>query len=134
MVSSYPVHKLIFLFYLFSGSVALITVQQPPVVSVALGHDVILPCNFQASPDEQLEATPILYWLNEGKDNLLKNEKYTGRVHRLDQNQNSLNKSIVLKQAQWSDSQEYECKLSITTHGKSFRRKGNLTKLIIYGE
>uniref|UniRef100_A0A3Q3A3Z3 Ig-like domain-containing protein n=1 Tax=Kryptolebias marmoratus TaxID=37003 RepID=A0A3Q3A3Z3_KRYMA len=98
-----------------SGSVAVISVNQPPEVTVALGHDAVLPCDFQASPDETITATPVLYWFTDSDDLLKSDGKYAGRVHRLDQNSESENKSIVLKRVQWSDSKKYECKGSFTT-------------------
>ncbi|XP_024858616.1 uncharacterized protein LOC112449943 [Kryptolebias marmoratus] len=120
--------------FLHSGSVAVISVNQPPEVTVALGHDAVLPCDFQASPDETITATPVLYWFTDSDDLLKSDGKYAGRVHRLDQNSESENKSIVLKRVQWSDSKKYECKGSFTTRQRgSFRKTGNLTSLIVYG-
>lgn len=112
----------------------MITVKQPPAVTVALGQDAVLPCEFQFALDDKVEGVPVLYWHDENNIALLESEKYADRAYRLDQNRKSLNKSIVLKRVQWSDSQNYMCKISVTTNGNSSRKKGNLTKLIIYGK
>ncbi|KAK5614053.1 hypothetical protein CRENBAI_011771 [Crenichthys baileyi] len=118
--------------FMISGAVALITVQQPPVVTAPLGHDILLPCEIQDSQDEEIQTNPVLYWVDEGKHHLLNSDgKYAGRIERT--NQTSSNKSIVLKNVQWSDGGTYECKLSIRTNLRgSFRLKGNNTMLIIY--
>uniref|UniRef100_A0A3B5APL0 Immunoglobulin domain-containing protein n=1 Tax=Stegastes partitus TaxID=144197 RepID=A0A3B5APL0_9TELE len=122
-----------------SGVLSLVTVHQPPILAAALGQDVIMPCELQLSHDEDLEYKPVLYW-----DHLLHNssnklwapsEMYKGRVQLLDDSRVSWNKSIVLQKVQWADSGRYQCKLSVTPkRKKSFRIKGNLTSLMVYGK
>ncbi|XP_060937949.1 uncharacterized protein LOC133014700 [Limanda limanda] len=118
-----------------SGSCCLVTVHQPPVITAALGHDVIMPCQLSLSPDETL-VTAVLYWVTQDAEEhkLWKpSEIYEGRVQLLDENPKSLNKSIILKKVQWADNRKYCCKLSITTETtKSFRSIGNKTLLTIY--
>ncbi|XP_053288840.1 uncharacterized protein LOC128449605 isoform X2 [Pleuronectes platessa] len=128
----------VFLNFMVSGSCCLVTVHQPPVITAALGHDVILPCQLSLSPDETLVTVPVLYWVlitqdAEGHRLWKPSEIYEGRVQLLDENPNSLNKSILLKKVQWADNRKYSCKLTITTQkAKSFRCKGNKTLLTVY--
>ncbi|XP_054478204.1 uncharacterized protein LOC129110079 [Anoplopoma fimbria] len=129
----------IFFFFMVAGTRSLVTVHQPPVLTTALGHDVMMPCQLNLSPDERMVTPPVLYWLYVTQDNTnnprlwVPTEKYEGRVELLDKNRTTSDKSIVLKNVQWADSGRYLCKLSITTHkDKSFRRKGNETSLKVY--
>lgn len=141
-VALHPVIVL-FLFYFhgsFSGTRSLVTVHQPPVLTAALGNDVILPCQLEVSNDEKMLTPPVLYWvhLTQDKENprlWTPSEKYDQRVELLEKNPNSSNKSVLLKNVQWADNGKYLCKLSITTERhKSFRRKGNETLLMVYGK
>ena len=121
-----------------SGSCCLVTVHQPPVITAALGHDVIMPCQLNLSPDETLLTVPVLYWTlisQDAEEHRLwePSEVYEGRVQLLDENLNSLNKSILLRNVQWADNGKYECKLSVITETKRFRSKGNETLLTVYG-
>lgn len=132
LVLSHCGRMLLRLCFMISGAAALITLQQPPVVTATLGHDVVLPCELQDSHDEKTLNTPVLYWVADGRHQLLAPDgKYAGRVESL--NQTSPNRSIVLKDVRWSDGGIYDCKLSIRTDIRgSFRLKGNGTMLIIY--
>ncbi|XP_040899391.1 uncharacterized protein LOC121185402 isoform X1 [Toxotes jaculatrix] len=126
----------IFLYFMVSGTYSRVAVHQPPVLTTALGNDVLMPCHLKVSHDEKVLTTPVLYWVYLTQENSrlwVPSEKYAGRVDLLDKNQTSSNKSILLKNVQWADNGKYLCKLSITTerHG-SFRRKGNETLLMIY--
>ncbi|XP_030606119.1 uncharacterized protein LOC115794643 [Archocentrus centrarchus] len=126
------------LFFMASGAVSLVTVHQPPVLSAALGRDVIMPCELQLE-DEKLMSQPVLYWwkLNKEGDDFtplipsqLGNDS---RVNLLDNNRTSSNKSIILTNVEWADSGKFRCKLSLQTHrGGSFRKKGNATSLVLY--
>ncbi|KAK9514198.1 hypothetical protein VZT92_027681 [Zoarces viviparus] len=128
-----------FFYFMVAGTRSLITVHQPPVLTTALGHDVMMPCRLNLSNDERMVTVPVLYWVyltQDNADNLRlwpRCEKYEGRVERLDTTRNTSNKSIVLKNVQWADSGKYLCKLSIATErDKSFRRRGNETSLKVY--
>lgn len=124
-------------FWLLSGTRSLVTVHQPPVVTTALGHDVIMPCQLQVPPGEKMTTLPVLYWVYEPHANNLKvwpaSARYVGRVDLLEKN--SSDKSILLKNTQWADSGKHLCKLSITTvKDQSYRSKGNETLLMVYGK
>ncbi|XP_039974423.1 uncharacterized protein LOC120784578 isoform X2 [Xiphias gladius] len=129
---------MMFLYFIFPGTRSLVTVHQPPVLTAALGNDVILPCQLEVSNDEKMLTPPVLYWvhLTQDKENprlWTPSEKYDQRVELLEKNPNSSNKSVLLKNVQWADNGKYLCKLSITTERhKSFRRKGNETLLMVY--
>ncbi|KAK2844945.1 hypothetical protein Q5P01_011604 [Channa striata] len=125
------------LYVLVSGTGCLVTVHQPPAITSALGHDVVMPCELRLSDDEKMLTPPVLYWVYvTHADNprlWIPSEAYEGRIDLLDKSMNSSNKSILLKNVQWSDSGKYQCKLSVTTEReKSFRRKGNETLLLVY--
>ncbi|KAK5921994.1 hypothetical protein CgunFtcFv8_019302 [Champsocephalus gunnari] len=128
----------LFLYFMVSGTNSLVTVYQPPVLTAALGHDVIMPCQLSLTDDKRMQTPPVLYWmyLTEGSSDesivWSYSENYTGRTECLDNNQNSSNKSILFRNVQWADSGRYLCKLSIKNNNKSFRRKGNKTLLMIY--
>ncbi|XP_026226123.1 uncharacterized protein LOC113169156 [Anabas testudineus] len=126
-----------FLYFMVLGTRSLVTVHQPPVITAALGHDVIMPCQLRLTADEKMVKLPVLYWLYAPHADNVKvwepSETYTGRVDLLDQNEKSSNKSILLKSVRWADSGKYLCKLSVFTEKeKSFRRKGNETLLMVY--
>lgn len=110
------------------------------MLTAALGHDVIMPCQLSLTDDKRIQTPPVLYWmyLTEGSSDesivWSYSENYTGRTECLDNNQNSSNKSILFRNVQWADSGRYLCKLSIKNNNKSFRRKGNKTLLMIYGK
>ncbi|XP_051812745.1 uncharacterized protein LOC127536436 [Acanthochromis polyacanthus] len=120
------------------GVLSLVAVHQPPVLAAALGQDTIMPCELQLSHDENMTGTPVLYWhyMQQGDNNkkLWKpTEPYEGRVQLVDDNRESLDKSIVLKEVQWADSGMYECKLTVSTQRKgSHREKGNQTSLVVH--
>lgn len=108
------------------------------MVSAALGHDVIMPCVLQVTAEDSIASPPVLYWSymkEKGSPVRLwtPSPPYEGRVHLLDTNRSSNNKSILLKNLQWTDSGKYECKMSITTKTSSFRRKGRETALVVHG-
>lgn len=131
MVNHHPL--LIYSLYVTLGASTLITVHQPPVLIRTLGTDIILPCHL--SSDDML-SPPILYWVYQDTIKLWPpSDKFKNRVDRVDQNEESLNKSIVFKNVQWMDSGNYLCKLSILTteSEKRYRIRGNETQLIIYG-
>ncbi|KAM4567577.1 uncharacterized protein V3H82_011850 [Fundulus diaphanus] len=120
--------------FMISGAVALTTLQQPPVVTVLLGQDVLLPCELQVTQDEKVQNKPVLYWMDD-RDGCLfpptETGRYAGRVEVM--NKTFSNKSIVLKNVRWSDSRTYQCKLSIETDKRGhFRERGTKTTLIIY--
>ncbi|KAF1388291.1 hypothetical protein PFLUV_G00088660 [Perca fluviatilis] len=127
-----------FLYFLVSGTHSLVTVHQPPVLTTALGHDVIMPCHLNLSQNEKMMTPPVLYWVyltQDGTDNprvWIPSEKYDGRVELLDNNPNTSSKSILLKNVQWADSGKYQCKVSVITEGDRFRRRGNDTLLMVY--
>ncbi|KAI3361289.1 hypothetical protein L3Q82_013473, partial [Scortum barcoo] len=115
----------------FAGTRSLVTVHQLPVLTTALGQNVTMPCQF--SHNESLEMNTVLYWY------FLKNKvwepsgKYVGRVELLDNNRNSSNKGILLKEVQWADSGKYLCKITITPkRQKSSRASGDGTTLMVY--
>ncbi|XP_074508751.1 uncharacterized protein LOC141778411 isoform X2 [Sebastes fasciatus] len=124
------------LYFMVSGTRSLVTVHQPPALTAALGHDVIMPCHLNLSPDEKMKTPPILYWSqtqNKTGNLWTPSKEYVGRVDLLDNNPNTSNKSILLKNVQWADSGKYLCKLSVTLQRKkSFRSKGNETLLKVY--
>ncbi|XP_068425868.1 uncharacterized protein [Clinocottus analis] len=120
-----------------SGTRSLVSVHQPPVLTTALGQDVVMPCHLQHSRDDKMASGPVLYWnlIQNDTDSLrvFPSDKYEGRVELLDNSRTTLNKSIVLKNVQWADSGKYLCKLSITMEGKqTSRKKGNETSLKVY--
>ncbi|XP_078108443.1 protein borderless-like [Sander vitreus] len=125
-------------YFLVSGTHSLVTVHQPPVLTTALGHDVIMPCHLNLSHNEKMVTPPVLYWVyitQDGTDNprlWLPSEKYDGRVELLDNNPNTSSKSILLKNVLWADSGKYQCKVSVITEGDRFRRRGNDTLLMVY--
>ncbi|XP_056900829.1 uncharacterized protein LOC130532298 isoform X1 [Takifugu flavidus] len=121
-----------FLYLLIPGVSTLITVHQPPFVITVLGNDVIMPCHI--SSDDTL-SPPVLYWEYPDRTKLWPpSEKFKQRVDRVDENKQSLNKSIILKNVQWVDSGNYLCKLSVLTAETKtpYRTKGNETRLIIH--
>ncbi|XP_042280719.1 uncharacterized protein LOC121906110 [Thunnus maccoyii] len=121
-----------FIYFMVSGTHSEVTVHQPPLLTAALGHDVIMPCRLSLSNNEKMLITPVLYWMyNSTLKVMPTSDKYKERVHTLD-NTNSSDKSILLKNVMWADSGKYLCKLSITTEDQSFRKKGNETLLIIH--
>ncbi|KAM7421375.1 hypothetical protein PAMA_015489 [Pampus argenteus] len=120
------------LYFMVSGTYSLITVHQPPLLTAAQGHDVIMPCQLNLSNNEKMVSPPVLYWIYNSKMYVLSDTKYAGRAHPLDNNTDASNKSFLLKDVQWTDSGKYLCKLSISTEGKSFRERGNETLLIVY--
>ncbi|XP_068180529.1 uncharacterized protein [Antennarius striatus] len=127
-----------FLHRMISGSFSLVVVHQPPVLTAALGHDVIMPCHFNVSYDDKISGC-FLYWtcLSEDRGNTElwpPSETHKRRVDLLDKNENTSNKSILLQTVQWSDSGKYLCKLSVITteSRKRFRAKGNKTLLLVY--
>ncbi|XP_035494539.2 uncharacterized protein LOC118313266 isoform X2 [Scophthalmus maximus] len=127
-----------FLHVMVSGTRSLVTVHQPPVITSALGSDVIMPCQLNLSSDEKMVTSPVLYWehLTRVANNprlWIPSEEYEGRVHLLEENPNSSNKSLLLKSVQWEDTGKYLCKVTITTEkDKSLRMRGNETLLMIY--
>ncbi|XP_065813618.1 uncharacterized protein [Labrus bergylta] len=129
--------QLMILYLLVSGTCSLVTVLQPPVIMSPLGRAVVLQSNLFLSPDEKMLAQPVLYWdhLKEDSDNgrlWPSSKKYKSRVALMDSNEDSFNKSILLKNVQWDDSGQYLCKLSITTERKKFRELGTPTLLMVY--
>ncbi|XP_028280898.1 uncharacterized protein LOC114448865 [Parambassis ranga] len=123
--------------FMVSGCLCEVTVEQPPLVSAALGHDVIMPCVLQVTAEDTMVTPPILYW-SQMMENVTTaklwtpSPPYKGRVDLLDTNRSSNNKSILLRNVQWTDSGKYECKMSITTKKSSFRKKGRKTALVVH--
>lgn len=108
------------------------------MLAAALDRDVVLPCELRFS-DVKLIGQPVLYWTyfrGDDQDRVWQpSGKYVGRVDRLDNNGNSLNKSVLFKNVQWADSGRYLCKLSITTDkDQRYRTLGNITTLLVYGK
>ena len=100
-----------------------------------------MPCELRLSQNEIMLNSPVLYWLFLEEANIENSrlwhpsDAYKERVNLLDNAQNSLNKSILLRNVQWADSGKYVCKLSITIdRNGSFRRSGNQTTLKVYGK
>ncbi|XP_018555635.1 uncharacterized protein LOC108899596 isoform X2 [Lates calcarifer] len=124
-----------FLYFMISGTHPLITVHQPPVLTAALGEDLIMPCHLNLSNEEKMTARPVLYWVHTDNEKLwVPSERYKRRVDLLDSDPLSLNKSIRLKNVQLADNGKYLCKVSVTmAGGKSFRMKGNGTLVMVYG-
>ncbi|XP_029360924.1 uncharacterized protein LOC115045404 [Echeneis naucrates] len=126
------------LYFMISGTFSVVTVHQPPVLGATLDKNVTLQCELKLSDDEKMGMTPVLYWHrikpgNEHPRLWSPSEEYEGRVALVDDSRKSANKSIILKNVQWADSAQYQCKLSIYTEKeKSFRRKGNETLLVVH--
>lgn len=126
-----------FCLYVIPGASRL-TLQQPPIITATLGHDVTMPCHIPHQEDAI--TSTILYWakLNEGTETSLlsESEGYHKPVKRLDNDQHSANLSMLLKAVQWADSGKYLCKLSIRSErtNKRYRAKGNTTLLLIHGK
>ncbi|KAM4580596.1 uncharacterized protein PAE49_005385 isoform 2-T2 [Odontesthes bonariensis] len=127
------------LLFTLSGSLSLVTVYQPPVLAAARGGDVTMHCELRLSQNEIILNSPVLYWLFLEEANTENSQlwnpsaAYKERVRLLDDEQKSLNKSILLRNVQWADSGRYQCKLSVTIQGSgSFRRSGNQTTLKVY--
>ncbi|CAJ1062815.1 uncharacterized protein LOC122881741 isoform X1 [Xyrichtys novacula] len=126
--------QLMFLSLTVSGVCSLVTVDQPPVLTSALGRAVMLQCQLLLSPGEKMKSSPILYWerMNAASTRLWPDsDEYRSRVALLDSNPNSSNKSMMLKDVQWADSGKYRCKLSIHTETRS-RKLGNGSLLVVY--
>ncbi|XP_037310277.2 nectin-4-like isoform X2 [Pungitius pungitius] len=131
--------QLIIFCFMITGTRCLVTVDQPPLLTAALGDNVSLPCFIHLSPDETMVILPVLYWeyyKNRTSKNFYKlwipSEEYTGRVDLADKGRNTSDKSVVLRDVRWEDSGTYLCKLSITTRRGSFRSRGNKTLLNVY--
>lgn len=127
-------HFLIYSIFLFLGVFTLIIVYQPPFLITALGSNVTMPCHLSS---DDMVSPPILYWVDQDGTNLWpRSGKFQERVDRMDENEQSVNKSIVFRNVQWVDSGNYLCMLSIlTTERKNrYRIKGNETQLLIYGK
>lgn len=124
-----------FYLYVVSVTCSVVTVYQPPVLTSALGGDVVMPCHL--SNNEKMVAPPVLYWVYSDNAKLWpSSEKYKERVDLLDKDVHSSNKSMLFKNVQWADSGKYLCKLSImdTDSNKRSRVRGNETLLMIYGK
>ncbi|XP_038566688.1 uncharacterized protein LOC119897176 isoform X1 [Micropterus salmoides] len=127
-----------FLYFMVSGTCCLVTVHQPPVLTTALGDDVMMPCQLNISHSEKMVTLPVLYWVYVTQGPVrtkvwFPSGRYEGRVDLLDNNANSSNKSIHLKNVHWADSGKYLCKLSMTTQkAKSFRKIGDGTFLLVH--
>lgn len=127
-------HFLIYSNFLFLGVSTLIIVYQPPFLITALGSNVIMPCHLSS---DDMVSPPILYWEDQDGTNLWpRSDKFLGRVDRMDENEQSLDKSIVFRNVQWVDRGYYLCKLSILLPERRNRDrfKGNKTQLLIHGK
>lgn len=130
-------HPVIGFFYMYvvSGTCSLVTVHQPPVVTAALGRDVIMPCHL--SNNESMAIKPVLYWEDSNNAKLWPmSAKYEERVDLVDKNALSSDKSILFQNVQWADSGKYLCKLSVmgADSNKRSRVRGNETLLLIHGK
>ncbi|KAJ7985371.1 hypothetical protein DPEC_G00351370 [Dallia pectoralis] len=123
-----------------AGACAQYVIQRPEEIVCKLSQKVTFNCEFIHTPDQQVDQNPILYWHNIHERNTTElwpqsqsESQYKDRVDVLDRNQNSQNKSLLLKNVQWEDSNgKYECKLSYRTGNRSARKKGSGVKLLIY--
>lgn len=104
-------------------------VQQPPVVSAAVGEDVLLPCELQLS-SESLMTTPVFYWsLWRGT------EKVEVRPPNQSDAQTPTNQPLLLRGVSWAHGGSYLCKVSLRTRPKgSYRTNGKKTTLLLYGK
>ncbi|XP_030249864.1 uncharacterized protein LOC115567416 isoform X2 [Sparus aurata] len=126
-----------FFLFMVSGTCSQCTVDQPPVVTAALGHDAIMPCQLSLSDNVKMVIPPVLYWAvlpQESDDDKLwpPSENYKERVDLLDKGLYSTNKSVLFRNVQWADSGRYQCKVSITTKAGRFRRLGNASLLVVH--
>lgn len=128
---------LIIIYFITSDVSSEATVEQPAMLTAALGQDKVLPCHLKVSPGDRITNQPVLYWIYQ-KDNIKLWEptgKYHGRVKLVDQNPDSLIKSIIFKRVEWEDKGKYQCKVSVTTQQNgSLRKKGTETELLVYGQ
>ncbi|KAL0984806.1 hypothetical protein UPYG_G00147160 [Umbra pygmaea] len=121
-----------------AGSWAQIVIQTPEVIVHKLSQNATFNCEFIHTPEQQVEPNPILYWHNIVQTNMTRlwpdaEHPFMNRVDVLDHDCNSSNRSILLKNIQWEDSQgQYECKLSYRVGKDSKRTKGIAVKLLIY--
>lgn len=109
------------------------------MVTAALGHDAIMPCQLSLSDNVKMVIPPVLYWAvlpQESDDDKLwpPSENYKERVDLLDKGLYSTNKSVLFRKVQWADSGRYQCKVSITTKAGRFRRLGNASLLVVHGK
>ncbi|XP_036930421.1 uncharacterized protein LOC119006140 isoform X1 [Acanthopagrus latus] len=126
-----------FFLFMVSGTCSQGTVHQPPVLTAALGHDAIMPCQLILSDNVKMVIPPVLYWAvlpQESDDDKLwpPSENYKERVDLLDKDLYSPNKSVLFRNVQWADSGRYQCKVSITTKDGRFRRLGNTSLLVVH--
>ncbi|XP_010903657.1 uncharacterized protein LOC105031109 [Esox lucius] len=125
-------------FLIVAGTWAQIAIQRPAEIVYKLSQNATFPCEFIHTPVQQVEKNPIIYWHNMFQSNMTRlwptsGLHYKDRVEVLDSDLNSRNRSLLLKNVQWEDSEgKYECKLSYRAGGHSARTKGNGTKLLIY--
>ena len=120
-----------------SGALSLVTIHQPPVLAAALSRNVTMPCKLRLSEGDDFMTTPVLYWSTvPGNAKLWKPSKaYEGRVRLLNSSDESLDRSLLLRNVQWADSAAYNCKVSIRTKQEGSSRKiGNNTTLMLYGK
>ena len=109
------------------------------MITAALGHDAIMPCQLNLSDNVKMVIPPVLYWAvlpQESDDNKLwpPSENYKERVDLLDKDLYSPNKSVLFRNVLWADSGRYQCKVSITTKAGRFRRLGNTSLLVVHGK
>ncbi|XP_051263364.1 uncharacterized protein LOC127367511 isoform X2 [Dicentrarchus labrax] len=131
IVTEWALSQWIFLHVMVSGTCSLVTIHQPPVLTTALGHDVVMPCHL--THDEKMLTPSVLYWTDTNNVRVWRpSENYEGRVDLLDHDVLSLNKSLLLRKVKWTDGRKYLCKVSITLQDKRFRMSGNGTLLMVY--
>ncbi|XP_030249865.1 uncharacterized protein LOC115567416 isoform X3 [Sparus aurata] len=87
-----------FFLFMVSGTCSQCTVDQPPVVTAALGHDAIMPCQLSLSDNVKMVIPPVLYWAvlpQESDDDKLwpPSENYKERVDLLDKDTMTFNLS-----------------------------------------
>lgn len=122
------------------GNWGQITVTQSPSVVVSrLSHNATLACRFSHTPDQGVTGV-ILYWYHTGpnKQDLYAfpdsqaRPEYKNRVVALDRSRTSEDKSVVLQNATWRDSQRYRCMLSYETLQQPQRKRGEGVLLLLH--
>ncbi|KAG5855947.1 hypothetical protein ANANG_G00002400 [Anguilla anguilla] len=107
------------LLLLQQGNWGQITVTQSPSVVVSrLNHNATLACNFSHRPEQKVTGV-ILYWYHTGPNGQ-------------DLSRTSEDKSVVLQNATWRDSQRYRCMLSYETPEQPQRKRGEGVLLLLH--
>ncbi|XP_064160962.1 uncharacterized protein LOC135237597 [Anguilla rostrata] len=128
------------LLLLQQGNWGQITVTQSPNVVVSrLNHNATLACRFSHTRKQGVTGV-ILYWYHTGPNgqdlyaypDSQARPEYKNRVVALDRNSTSENKSVVLQNATWRDSQRYRCMLSYETLQEPQRKRGGGVLLLLH--